>query len=100
LEHKVNIMDSIIPFPCKQEVNDEHLSGIAKCLSCKHEWIYVAPVGTVWLECPACTLLMGRLAGPVDRIGYSWECNCGNELFKITPKEIYCICCGVPYNEN
>jgi Zn finger protein HypA/HybF involved in hydrogenase expression len=33
-----------------------HISGKARCLACKHEWAAVSLVGTVWLECPACSL--------------------------------------------
>ena len=45
---------------------EPHLSGAAVCLACKHEWVAVAPVGTVWMECPACSLERGRYLGAVN----------------------------------
>lgn len=44
---------------------EPHLSGAAVCLACKHEWVAVAPVGTVWMECPACSIERGRYNGAV-----------------------------------
>lgn len=38
-----------------------HLVGKATCLACSHEWTAVAPIGTLWLTCPECTLERGRL---------------------------------------
>ena len=70
------------------------LSGIAFCLSCRHEWDSVAPVGTVWLECPKCGLTRGHFIYPCERKGLKWECNCGNDLFHLTPDGIYCPNCG------
>jgi hypothetical protein len=26
---------------------EPHLSGMARCLACRHEWVAVAPVGTI-----------------------------------------------------
>lgn len=72
-----------------------HLSGEAKCLSCNHEWAAVAPIGTVWLECPECGLEKGRLAGTVYRDEHHWHCNCGNELFYVTANVYYCPNCGL-----
>jgi predicted RNA-binding Zn-ribbon protein involved in translation (DUF1610 family) len=72
-----------------------HLVGEAKCLSCNHEWAAVAPIGTVWLECPECGLEKGRLAGTVYRDEPHWHCNCGNELFYVTANGYYCPNCGL-----
>ena len=80
--------------------NTPHMHGTGKCLSCKHEWVAVIPIGTVWMECPACGLQMGRLMQSVHRDGMHWHCICGNDLFKIRPDVIYCACCGVIYNEK
>lgn len=46
---------------------EPHLSGKARCLACKHEWVAVAPVGVVWMECPACTLERGRYVAQAER---------------------------------
>lgn len=70
------------------------LTGPTKCLGCAHEWVAVSPVGVVWLECPECGLEMGRRTGPVQDGDTHWECNCGNDLFKINPAGAYCARCG------
>lgn len=71
-----------------------HLAGEAICLSCKHEWAAVCPIGTTWLECPACHLLRGVMKFPVIRDGLHWTCACGNQLFYISPDGTYCPNCG------
>ena len=73
---------------------EPHLSGAAVCLACKHEWVAVAPVGTVWMECPACSLERGRYLGAVNVGGDHWHCRCGNDLFRATPAGMYCPNCG------
>lgn len=77
-----------------KEENTPHLSGRARCLQCKHEWIAVAPVGTAWLQCPKCECENGRFAAQVQRDGMHWHCKCGNDLFHITPEGSYCPMCG------
>jgi len=71
-----------------------HLSGAAVCLACRHEWVAVAPVGTVWMDCPACGLERGRYRGPVGLGGLHWHCKCGNDLFHATQDGMYCPNCG------
>ena len=73
---------------------ESHLSGEAVCLFCRHEWVAVAPVGALWLECPECELSLGRLRFAVGRDGLEWSCGCGNDLFHIKPEGIYCPQCG------
>lgn len=73
-----------------------HSSGEARCLQCGHEWVAIAPAGTVWLECPECKTDKGAFVGncyPKD--GIIWVCNCGNELFLLTPDGELCPMCGV-----
>ena len=74
--------------------NAPAMSGETRCLACGHEWVAVAPVGTVFLECPSCSLVKGMLKYPCEREGEHWECNCGNSLFHITPDGVYCPNCG------
>ncbi len=77
----------------KQE-RERSLSGAARCLACQHEWVAVAPVGSIWLECPSCTLIRGRFVAQVELDGDHWHCNCGNDLFNATPEGVYCPNCG------
>ena len=73
--------------------------GEAFCLACASEWEAVAPVGTVELECPECHTHKGRF-----KFAYSapeahvWMCNCGNQLFNITPDGTFCPNCGTYQN--
>lgn len=71
-----------------------HMSGAARCLDCKHEWQAVAPIGTLWLECPNCTLVRGRAIYHHSRDGVEYTCNCGNDLMRLKPEGCYCPNCG------
>lgn len=68
--------------------------GAARCLDCRHEWQAVAPAGTLWLDCPACTLTRGRFVGQHEWSGPHWHCNCGNDLFYVREDDFYCPNCG------
>lgn len=83
-------MSNVIAFPEKDE---PHISGAARCLSCKHEWLAVAPVGTYILECPSCGC-DGAMVGAVHRGGLHWQCQCGCDLYRIDEQGAYCINCA------
>lgn len=71
-----------------------HIGGDAKCLTCNHEWVAVAPIGTVDLECPKCSTFKGvfmYMTAPE----VVWECNCGNQLFFIDEHGPMCSKCGL-----
>lgn len=81
----------------KKEKDSPHATGDAFCYQCKHTWVAVAPVGTVQLECPECRTLKGLF-----KFGFAFEdgqlvrvCNCGNELFYLTPEGHLCANCGI-----
>lgn len=71
-----------------------HNAGEARCLNCKHEWAAVAPVGATWLECPECSLPRGTFKFPFAPEGAFFECACGNDLFTIHPRGVFCPNCG------
>lgn len=71
-----------------------YFEGECFCLDCKHKWVGIAPRGVVWLECPKCGLVRGRFKYQIERAGHHWFCNCGNELFCVTPDGYYCPNCG------
>lgn len=73
---------------------DPHLSGEAHCIYCDHKWTAVAPVGTTQLECPECRTLKGVFTYPCEPEGERWECQCGCQLFWITPTYSMCYNCG------
>ena len=85
---------TIIDFKTAKEERDHHLSGDAKCLACKHEWMAVAPVGAVWMECPSCTLLRGRYIAHSEYPLDHWNCGCGCDLFHVIKDCFYCPNCG------
>jgi hypothetical protein len=87
---------SVIDFKRAVEQRSQHTSGDARCLQCGHEWIAVAPVGEVWLECPECKILRGSFIEPAyPHDGAVWQCNCSNQLFLLTPDGPMCPKCGV-----
>lgn len=73
---------------------EPHSSGTAICLDCKHEWVAVAPADMQWLECPSCGLVRGRFKFQFEKDCKHWVCNCGNDLFHVTPEGTYCPNCG------
>lgn len=85
-------MPKVIDFPQR---DDPHVAGEAICLCCKHEWIATAPVGTHQLDCPECDTSKGVFKYPVEpRSEYIWQCDCGSNLFFVTPDFFQCYCCG------
>lgn len=72
-----------------------HNSGEFLCLVCDYSFISVAPLDELWVECPQCLCERATHKFPIDRAGYSWSCDCGNDLFRITPDGNYCPNCGV-----
>jgi Zn finger protein HypA/HybF involved in hydrogenase expression len=86
---------TIIDFTQAKLDRTPHSTGPARCLQCQHEWTATAPAGTNWLECPECKTEKGTFIGncyPHD--GLVWVCECGNELFLITPEGELCPMCG------
>ena len=71
-----------------------HLSGLAVCGACHHEWSVVAAVGGVHLECPKCHRYWGGLKHAIEP-ETAWRCNCGEQLFWLTPKGALCRRCGI-----
>ena len=84
----------VVSLAAWKEENGPHLAGSARCISCRHEWVSVAPVGTVWLDCPSCGMAKGRLVNPVLKDGLHWHCLCGNDIFYCHADGFYCPNCG------
>ena len=81
-----------------REEREPHMTGKARCLACRHEWIAVAPIGTVELECPSdgCGLPKGRFVALCEPDhGARWVCDCGNDLFWLTRAGMFCQNCGL-----
>ena len=92
--------EKVVSLQERREQKDPHMTGEARCLTCKHEWVAVSPIGTTWLECPFCMALSGRYINHVERAVTEggqvehWTCPCGNDLFYISREYIYCPVCG------
>jgi len=74
--------------------SDKSITGEAKCVQCQKEWIAVAPVGTVTLDCPDCNTMKGAFVGMTCPDEF-WVCNCGNDLFFISKEGCMCANCGI-----
>lgn len=77
------------------------VSGPARCTSCKHEWVAVAPFDERLeaLECPGCGLNKGLYVNHFAPIGETvWQCSCGCQLFYVVQLgerlAAYCVNCG------
>lgn len=77
------------------DINEKkpHFSGVAKCLNCGHEWQTVS-IEAKDLKCPNCALHKGCFKYSIVRGGLLFTCNCGNDLFHISPRGPYCPNCG------
>jgi len=85
---------TVISLQAAREDRTPHLSGMVRCLACRVKWAAVAPAGTVWMECPACSLERGRFIESARKAGAHWYCHCGCDLFHVTPNGYYCPNCG------
>jgi DNA-directed RNA polymerase subunit RPC12/RpoP len=79
-------------------------SGDAICIGCKHEWIQVSPVGSRWLECPACSSNKGIYKQPfgADEGDSVFRCSyCDSEaLTAFYRRDLFylmCMSCGVDH---
>lgn len=72
------------------------MTGDAFCIGCDYQWVAVAPVGTVQLECPGCRSMKGiwKFCCKPEPDLLVRECNCGNQLFYLTPEGHCCANCG------
>jgi len=72
-----------------------HLSGPAICTECEREWhaVIVNDRYAELLECPSCRKFFGVLRGP-QVPDVMFRCNCGSNLFYLTPQGHQCRSCG------
>ena len=86
----------IIPFNKSEQPKEPMATGEAFCIGCSYQWLAIAPLGTVQLECPACSSMKGIWKWPHKPAPGMLvrECNCGNQLFYLTPEGHCCANCG------
>ncbi len=76
---------------------EPHSIGKAICQNCKHEWEAVCHIPvTNELECEKCGTFKGVFKGFIGEHEDSlvFQCNCGSDLFSITPNYVRCVSCG------
>jgi len=92
-------MGKVINFPKKAPETDQDQSwcGEAFCIQCGAEWMDVAQTGIVQLECPECKTMKGLLKFPFhfQEGALVRQCNCGNQLFYLSPEGHLCANCGI-----
>lgn len=85
---------SVIEFK-RPEVVEPHITGMAVCQSCEHEWMATAPIGVALFYCPVCKTHKGHMKYDcVPGDGSIWQCGCGCDLFRIDQGGAMCINCG------
>lgn len=88
-------MGEVVDLADARRARVPHATGAARCMACRHEWVAVVPAGTEWLECPACELVRGRMVFPcMPESSAVFTCNCGCQLFTVTPTGILCPNCA------
>lgn len=94
---------AVVPFkPANQpaQAKEAWLTGVARCLACKHEWTAVCEAQENYagdLECPACGVRRGQYKWPFQGppAEQVWTCTaCDSQLFMITIPGTRCIGCG------
>lgn len=88
--------DNIVEFkPRDADETERHLEGDARCVCCGHNWVAVAPIGESQLQCPECETFKGVFVNPVvPRHESMWTCDCGCDLFYVSPEGLTCYQCG------
>jgi hypothetical protein len=73
-----------------------HLSGPAICTECEHKWraVRVVERDAELMECPSCRKFFGVMRGP-QVPDMHWKCNCGSNLFYLTPDGHQCRSCAI-----
>ena len=90
-------MGAVLSLAAAREEREPHLTGAARCVACRHEWVAVAPVGTHTLECPACASTKGYFVNEVMRGNDRFVCHCECDVFRISPAVgPYCVNCAAP----
>lgn len=81
--------------PQPDEPTVPHGAGTALCIDCRHEWEAAVPIGTEWFECPSCHTHKARWKFTFYPSDMVRQCNCGNQLFYMTPEGHLCANCGI-----
>ena len=71
------------------------MCGEAICTKCKHTWhaVIAENADTETMECPSCGFYHGTFRGPY-KPNIVFRCNCGSDLFYLSPDGHVCHACG------
>lgn len=93
-------MGEVVSLQEWKEENRPHWTGPCVCIECRKEFVAVAPMGVLWVECPDCGLTKGHPKHPFScREGEAlFVCGCGSEaltaFFRSGQLHIMCMACG------
>jgi hypothetical protein len=75
-------MAEVVQFKQRREPEGPYATGEAAC-QCGHEWVGVAPIGVMALECPSCGSMNGKWKHPFGpAVGDSvFRCQCEADTF-------------------
>lgn len=97
---------TVINFAEAEAEREPHWSGNIKCIGCQHEWVGVAPMGTMFVDCPSCGLPKGTPKHPFGAAegDAMFVCNiCDSEALTAYYREghfrIICMGCGTNHTE-
>lgn len=91
---------TVISFAQAKAEREPHWQGKCKCIGCGHEWEGVAPIGTMFVDCPSCELPKGHPKHPFgcaegDSV---FKCSCGSEALTAYMHKgrfnLRCMACG------
>lgn len=92
---------TVVSLAAEREARQPHWEGTVHCVGCQHEWEAVAPIGTMWLDCPACHLPKGTPKHPFGPSVGDWALvctGCGGEALTAYKRKgfmrVRCMGCG------
>lgn len=98
---------TVISFQKAKEEREPHWSGTCKCIGCGHEWVGVAPMGVMFVDCPSCELPKGHPKYPFgggEAGDAVFTCNCGSEAltayYRGNRFRLQCMACGTDHTTN
>jgi hypothetical protein len=96
---------TVISLSAARDARKPHWEGPCKCIGCGHEWHGVAPIGTMWVDCPSCELPKGHPKHPfgAQEGDLIFTCNCGSEALTAYQRKgrfyLRCMACGDEHTE-
>lgn len=98
-------MGEVIDIGAEREARTPHWHGNVVCVGCGSEWEGVAPVGTMWVDCPGCGLPKGTPKNPFAASPGEPEltCACGCYAMNVYKRgglsRVMCMGCGTDLTE-